>query len=103
LQTVEFLPVVKVYPAHGEPLDNLKARVKEIREHHEERKSLVFDSVKGGPKTSYQVSLDIFGTNLPEFDQFLAVNEAYAHLIELEEEGLIRRDKVDEHVLYSTV
>jgi glyoxylase-like metal-dependent hydrolase (beta-lactamase superfamily II) len=103
LQTVEFLPVTKVYPAHGEPLDNLKARVEEIREHHEERKSLVFDSVKGGSKTSYQVSLDIFGTNLPEFDQFLAVNEAYAHLIELEEEGLIRRDKKDEIILYSAV
>ncbi|MEN6321655.1 MAG: MBL fold metallo-hydrolase [Syntrophaceae bacterium] len=103
LKTVEFLPVVKVYPAHGEPLENLKARVEEIREHHEERKGLVFDSVKGGPKTSYQVSLDIFGTNLPEFDQFLAVNEAYAHLIELKEEGLIRGDKTEPCVLYTVV
>ena len=103
LQTVEFLPVAKVYPSHGEPFENLRARVEEIREHHQERKNLVFDSVRGGPKTTYQVSLDIFGINLPEFDQFLAVNEAFAHLIELEEEGLIRHDKTEPCVLYTAV
>jgi glyoxylase-like metal-dependent hydrolase (beta-lactamase superfamily II) len=103
LKNVENLPVVKVYPSHGEPFPNLKARVEEMHEHHQERKNLVFDSVKGGPKTTFQVSLDIFGENLPEFDQFLAVNETYAHLIELEEEGLIRQDKTEKHLLYRAV
>ncbi len=100
LGQVEDLPVVKVYPAHGDPFSNLKARVEEIREHHRERKGLVFESVKGGPKTTFQVSLDIFGRDLPEFDQFLAVNETYAHLIELAEEGLIKQKKLGD-LIYS--
>jgi len=103
LGQVEDLPVIKVYPAHGDPFSNLKARVEEIREHHRERKSLVFESVKGGPKTTFQVSLDIFGRNLPEFDQFLAVNETYAHLIELEEEGLITQKKIEDLIIHSVV
>jgi glyoxylase-like metal-dependent hydrolase (beta-lactamase superfamily II) len=103
LGQVEDLPVIKVYPAHGDPFSNLKARVEEIREHHRERKSLVFESVKGGPKTTFQVSLDIFGRDLPEFDQFLAVNETYAHLIELEEEGLIKQKKIEDLVIHSVV
>ncbi|MGZ3636038.1 MAG: hypothetical protein ACXWMO_11885, partial [Syntrophales bacterium] len=85
----------------GDPFPNLKARVEEIRGHHRERKSLVLESVKGGPKTTYQVSLDIFGRDLPEFDQFLAVNETYAHLIELVEEGLIKQKRSGHHLIHS--
>ena len=103
LGQVEDLPVIKVYPAHGDPFSKLKARVEEIRAHHRERKSLVFESVKGGPKTTCQVSLDIFGRDLPEFDQFLAVNETYAHLIELEEEGPIKQKKIGDLVIHSVV
>lgn len=103
LQRVNDLPVDKVYPSHGEPFVNLKARVEEITEHHAERKSLVLDSVKGGLKTTFQVSLDIFGTNLPEFDQFLAVNEAYSHLIELKAEGFIKQEKTGIQLLYKAI
>ncbi len=101
LGEVENLPVNKVYPAHGDPFSNLKVRVEEIREHHRERKSLVLESVKEGSKTTFQISLDIFGHDLPEFDQFLAVNETYAHLIELEKEGLIKQEKRGELVIHS--
>jgi glyoxylase-like metal-dependent hydrolase (beta-lactamase superfamily II) len=101
LGQVEDLPVVRVYPAHGDPFPNLKSRVEEIREHHRERKGLVLESVKGDPKTTYQVSLDIFGRDLPEFDQFLALNETYAHLMELEEEGLIKQKKNKDLIFYS--
>ena len=102
LDKVEDLPAMGVYPAHGDPFSNLKARVVEIREHHRGRKGLVLESVKGGPKTTYQVSLDIFGPDLPEFDQFLAVNETYAHVIELQAEGLIRDKKADGLIIHST-
>jgi glyoxylase-like metal-dependent hydrolase (beta-lactamase superfamily II) len=103
LGKVEDLPVIKVYPAHGDPFSNLKMRVEEIREHHRERKSLVLESVKGNTKTTFQVSLDIFGQNLPEFDQFLAVNETYAHLIELAEEGLIKQKKLGDLIIHSVI
>jgi glyoxylase-like metal-dependent hydrolase (beta-lactamase superfamily II) len=103
LGQVENLPVARVYPAHGDPFSDLKARVEEIREHHRERKSLVFESVKKGPKTTFEVSLDIFGRDLPEFDQFLAVNETYAHLIELKKEGLIKEKLLENLIIHSVV
>jgi glyoxylase-like metal-dependent hydrolase (beta-lactamase superfamily II) len=100
LKMIGELPVVKVYPAHGDPFSNLKGRVEEIREHHRERKGLAFDSIKRGPKTSFQASLDIFGHDLPEFDRFLAINETYVHLVELVHDGTITSYERNGKVLY---
>jgi glyoxylase-like metal-dependent hydrolase (beta-lactamase superfamily II) len=103
LKMIENLSVAKVYPAHGDPFSNLKGRIEEIREHHRERKGLAFDSIKRGPKTSFQASLDIFGHDLPDFDRFLAINETYVHLLELQKEGSIKEEKREGLLLYSAV
>jgi glyoxylase-like metal-dependent hydrolase (beta-lactamase superfamily II) len=100
LHQIKDLPVSRVYPAHGEPFTDLKKRITEMEEHHQERKGLIFEAVKKGEKTALQISRDIFGSNLPEFDQFLAVNESYSHLLELMEEGLIRQERKETHALY---
>ncbi|MCX5853618.1 MAG: MBL fold metallo-hydrolase [Deltaproteobacteria bacterium] len=100
LQEMENLPVSRVYPAHGDPFADLKGRVEEIIAHHRERRGLILDSVTAAPKTAYRVSQDIFGEALPEFDQFLAVNETYSHLLELQEEGLVREEQTEHHLLY---
>ncbi len=103
LNQIRDLPVVKVYPSHGESFTNLKSRIGEIVEHHCERKGLILTSVKGGAKTAYHISLDIFGTNLPEFDQFLAINETYSHLLELKLEGAVTEEMKERHILYRSV
>jgi glyoxylase-like metal-dependent hydrolase (beta-lactamase superfamily II) len=100
LKKMKNLPVSRVYPAHGEPFTDLKGRIEEIVEHHRERKGLILDSVKRAPKTAFRVSQDIFGETLPEFDQFLAVNETYSHLVELQEEGLVRDEQKGDHLFY---
>lgn len=100
LKQIKELPVARVYPSHGEPFGDLKGRIGEIVEHHEERKGLILTSVRGGAKTAYHVSRDIFGNNLPEFDQFLAVNETYSHLLELRQEGLIRQEERSRQILF---
>ena len=100
LRNIKGLPVNKIYPSHGDPFSDLKGRIEEIEEHHSERKNLILASVKGGPKTAYQVSQDIFGENLPDFDKFLAVNETYSHLIELKIEGLIKEEHAGQFLLY---
>jgi len=64
-----------------------------MQEHHKERKGFALDSVKKGPKTTFQISMDIFGEDLSGFDKFLALNETYVHLIELIHEGLIEEKK----------
>jgi len=85
------LPVSMVYPAHGWPFPDLDRRIEEILAHHEERKGLILASVKAGPKTAYQISGDIFGMELSDFDKFLALNETYVHLEQLEMESELQR------------
>ena len=94
LERVASLFVEMVCPAHGHPFPDLKGRVAEIREHHRERKGLALAAVAGEkPRTAAEVSVTIFGPDLPPFDRYLAVSESYVHLIELAIEGSIRQEK----------
>ena len=45
LERIGALPVKTVYPAHGEPFEDLPGRVEEIIEHHIQRKDLTWRSV----------------------------------------------------------
>ena len=83
------LPVKKVCPAHGSPFSNLTGRINELKDHHQVRMDLTYKSVKMGTKNAFEISQDIFGSALPEFDQFLALNETYVHLSQLVREGAI--------------
>lgn len=103
LELIQGLPVTKVYPAHGRPFAGLEARISELKDHHQVRKELTLKSVKAGPKTAFQASQDIFGSTLPEFDQFLALNETYVHLVELVGSGEICEAEDKSHVLYAPV
>jgi len=47
-------------------------------------------AVRQGYNTAREVSLNIFGEDLPEFDQYLALHETCVHLLELKSEGSIR-------------
>ena len=100
LSRVEELPADMVYPAHGRPFGDLKGRIAAIRAHHDVRKDLTLKAVQEGPKSAFAVSRDIFGAELNEFDQFLALNETYVHLLELTHEGLIEEDCSGETIMY---
>jgi len=100
LSAIEDLAVAGVFPAHGAPYTDLKGRIAEIKDHHVERKNLIYDSVQKGKKTAFQISQDIFGTDLDQFDRFLALNETYVHLIELLHEGLIKRETGQSTICY---
>ncbi len=103
LNRIKNLPVAMVYPAHGQPFHNLRARVEEIKAHHEERKKLILESAKIRPKTVFEISVDIFGTDLPDFDLFLAINETFVHLVELERGSLVGRKFDGEVDMYSSM
>ena len=102
LGAIRDLPVRMVYPAHGDPFPDLPRRVDEIREHHVERTQLIIEALQGKEKTAFEVSGVIFGTDLPEFDQFLALNETYVHIVELMDKGLVRTDERGGLILYRT-
>jgi glyoxylase-like metal-dependent hydrolase (beta-lactamase superfamily II) len=100
LEAIRDLPVRMVYPAHGDPFPDLGKRVDEIKEHHAERTQLIVEAIRGKEKTAFEVSGDIFGTDLPEFDQFLALNETYVHLVELMDNGVVMAMEMDGLVVY---
>jgi glyoxylase-like metal-dependent hydrolase (beta-lactamase superfamily II) len=102
LGAIRDLPVRMVYPAHGDPFPDLPKRVDEMKEHHAERTQLVVEALRGKEKTAFEVSGDIFGTELPEFDQFLALNETYVHIVELMDKGFVMTGERDGLVLYRT-
>lgn len=90
LSRVGELPVAKTYPAHGAPFPDLQERIEEIKQHHRERKDRVLAAVQSGMQTTFLIAQFVFGKNLREFDRFLAVNETYVHLVELENEGRVK-------------
>ena len=100
LESIRDLPVRMVYPAHGDPFPDLKRRVDEIKDHHAERTGLIVEALQGKGKTAFGVSADIFGADLPDFDQFLALNETYVHLLDLMDNGVVRSEQQDGLVLY---
>jgi glyoxylase-like metal-dependent hydrolase (beta-lactamase superfamily II) len=92
LARVKDLPVRMVWPAHGRHFSDLKERIAEMREHHRERSDLALRALAEGPRNCSEVSRFVFGEDLPFFDRFLALNETYVHLLQMEQEGLIRRE-----------
>jgi glyoxylase-like metal-dependent hydrolase (beta-lactamase superfamily II) len=100
LGRIRDLPARMVYPAHGDPFPDLKKRVDEIREHHAERSQLIIGALRGREKTAFEVSGDIFGRDLPEFDQFLALNETYVHVVELLDSGAVSMEERGGLVFY---
>lgn len=49
----------------------------------------------------FQIPQDVFGTDLPEFDKFLALNETHVHLMELIHEGVIEKFRDGKQILYN--
>lgn len=103
LEKMSRFPVDTAYPAHGLPFQDLHGRAEEIKAHHRERKALTLRALEGRPKTAAEVSLVVFGNDLPEFDRLLALNETYVHLMELEHEGVIRRYRQGEKDVFAFV
>jgi glyoxylase-like metal-dependent hydrolase (beta-lactamase superfamily II) len=100
LDAIRDLPVRMVYPAHGDPFPDLGKRIDEIKEHHAERTQLIVEALRGKGKTAFEISGDIFGTDLPEFDQFLALNETYVHLVDLMDKDVVRDEERGRLIFY---
>ena len=77
--------------------------MKAIKKHHTQRKELTCRALKKGPATTAEVSEEVFGGNLPDFDRVLALNETYVHLIELEKESRIIRWKEGEKYFFRLI
>jgi glyoxylase-like metal-dependent hydrolase (beta-lactamase superfamily II) len=101
LQVIEQLPLTTIHPGHGNSFNGVSERLSEIRAHHEQRKQLIFGFVNEIPKTTYALANEIFGNNMPDFEKFMALNETYVYLKELESEGAIKEDMTGNVLIYT--
>jgi glyoxylase-like metal-dependent hydrolase (beta-lactamase superfamily II) len=109
LDKLEKLAINIVLPAHRTQINDWRARVAELKHHHELRLAEVEAILRQGELTAYQVaakmSWDIRCNSFDEFpvpQKWFATGEALAHIRYLEEAGRIRRT-VNEPVAAFTV
>jgi glyoxylase-like metal-dependent hydrolase (beta-lactamase superfamily II) len=98
LAAVRDLPVRLALPGHGRPFADLAGRVDELRAHHEERAEEILRLLESRPAGSdaYALAVELFGERLSAVEhRRFALAETLAHLEDLRERGLVRRD---EHV-----
>jgi len=99
LAKIERLSVETVLPAHGKIFTNLKERIKELDNHHEERLKNITDFIKGKEKvTAFQVCTYLFGDKLSIHQLRFAMAETLAHLVYMQELGLIKQ--IDKGEIY---
>jgi len=109
LAAVDALDVDLVLPAHEHVFTGLRQRIKEILQHHTERKAAIVNALREGPKTAYEVSMQIpwilngvtmSFEKLPSLDKRLAVMSALAHLEPLCAEQKVERTQRNGTVVY---
>ena len=102
LEKVHGMQVDLVLPGHRRIIDDCRARIEELQQHHRERLREVLSILEHGPHTGYQtasrMTWDIDCSSWAAFpvqQKWFATSEAIAHLRYLEEEGKIVRDERD--------
>jgi len=91
LRRMKDYDIALALPGHGPVIKDPQGRVNEILRHHDKRMKLMYEAVAGGSKTAYEVSLEIWGEELPLFEKPLALAETVQHLELLVEEGKLQK------------
>jgi glyoxylase-like metal-dependent hydrolase (beta-lactamase superfamily II) len=101
LEKIEKLDVAVVLPAHEEIFMNYQERIRQIKNHHEQRLAQIMEELKGESLTAYTLASKVHWNvnykswnEFPSFQKYLALGETVAHLNLLEQKGLAKRDKV---------
>jgi glyoxylase-like metal-dependent hydrolase (beta-lactamase superfamily II) len=100
LRRIAALGLDVAYAGHEEPVGAPLTRVRELEAHHEERMGAALRALGDEPRTAYEVSLELFPSELPASQRRFALAETLAHLERLVAEGQARRAEADGLVLY---
>ncbi len=108
LQRLEPLEVDDVLPAHEHSFKDLRGRLREIEEHHEERLNEMLAIVGDGQATAYDVASNFVWTigSYQDFSPWMrraALSETLAHLEYAVYEGRLRVAKDDGLIRYERV
>jgi glyoxylase-like metal-dependent hydrolase (beta-lactamase superfamily II) len=91
LTRIEELAPRVAYAGHKETIDEPAERAREIRAHHEERLRRTQAALDGSPASAYDVSLELFESDLPPTLRRFATAESLAHLERLVYDGRAER------------
>lgn len=86
--------------AHGEMIEDVAGRAKEIRAHHRERANRVMEIIGTAQVAVPEICKALYG-RLEIFDWWLGMGETMAHLVELVDEGRLRTIEEKGVVLFS--
>lgn len=89
-RTIDLAPTV-AYAGHHHPVDDPAGRAAELKRHHVERLEATIVALGQKTLSAYDVSLRLFGADLPTHGRRFAVAETLSHLVWLERDGQIVR------------
>jgi glyoxylase-like metal-dependent hydrolase (beta-lactamase superfamily II) len=108
LEKIEKLEVKVVLPAHEEIFTNCYERIKQLKEHHENRLVEILNKLEVGSSTAFTLASKVHWNvgyksweEFPPFQKYLALGETVAHLNVLERKCLVKKTKVNETIFYS--
>jgi glyoxylase-like metal-dependent hydrolase (beta-lactamase superfamily II) len=102
LEKVKALTPLRALPAHGSFIEDMPALIDYLCNHHRIRRTLLKGFLRRGPKTIYELCLELFG-ELPPQQMYLEVSEILGHLDVIHEEGLLSSFKAEERIYYQLV
>lgn len=99
LEKVRALQIERALPAHGGLIEDVEGLIDYLFNHHRIRRTLVKGFLRQGPKSIYELCLELFG-ELPPQQMYLEVSEVLGHLDVIEEEGLLTVKEEEGRVYY---
>lgn len=110
LDKVSGLDVSLVLPGHRRTFTDFKARIGELKHHHEVRANEAMKALSGGPLTAYEIAAQMHWDvkertweEIPIWQRLFATSEALAHLRYLVELKKVRQEEGPEKILFSVV
>lgn len=91
LERIELLDPGTTLPAHGETVEQGRARARQITLHHQRRLGAMTQATRARPATAWEVMTETFRPDLTLQQRFLAFQETLAHLEHLVAQGKLRR------------
>ena len=86
-------PDTLVLPSHGRPFTGLQARIRQLREHHDERLADTLKRCSAAPASAADLLPILFRPNLDLHQTTFAMGEAVAHLHALWHRGVLVRQR----------
>ncbi|PPB79829.1 hydroxyacylglutathione hydrolase [Albidovulum inexpectatum] len=89
LERLTGIPSRRMYPGHGEPIEDPASRLAELIAHRRAREQAILDALARGPATARELTMRIY-TDTPAALLPAAERNVLAHLIDLNERSRIR-------------